>query len=124
MQSLPGKYAPPTGELLIAIDAQSDTAVGCVAVRPLPLSDVPKCCEMKRLYVAPGGRGLGLGRALAEEALRMAQDLGYEQVRLDTLQTMVTARSLYHSLGFVDCEKYYDTSLEGTVFLAKRLASS
>jgi ribosomal protein S18 acetylase RimI-like enzyme len=76
---------------------------------------------MKRLYVAPEGRGLGLGRALATEALAAAVELGYEHVRLDTLPTMATARKLYESLGFVECKKYYDTPIEGTVFLSKDL---
>jgi ribosomal protein S18 acetylase RimI-like enzyme len=121
LQSLPGKYGPPTGELFIAIDSESESPIGCVAVRPLPLVNVPKCCEMKRLYVAPDGRGLGLGRALAMEALHAAQNLGYQQIRLDTLSSMLTARRLYESLGFEECEKYYNTPLEGTVFLAKNL---
>jgi ribosomal protein S18 acetylase RimI-like enzyme len=123
LESLPDKYAPPTGELFLAIDPHSSAPIGCVAVRPLPLPDVPRCCEMKRLYVTPEGRGLGLGRALATEALGTAVGLGYEHVRLDTLPTMVTARTLYESLGFVECEKYYDTPIEGTVFLAKDLTS-
>jgi ribosomal protein S18 acetylase RimI-like enzyme len=121
LSSLPGKYSPPTGELFIAIESKSASPIGCVAVRPLPLSNTSRCCEMKRLYVASEGRGLGLGRALAMEALSAAQHLGYEQIRLDTLPSMITARQLYESLGFEECEKYYDTPLEGTVFLAKNL---
>jgi ribosomal protein S18 acetylase RimI-like enzyme len=121
LESLPGKYAPSTGELFLAVDSHSSTPIGCVAVRPLPLPDVPRCCEMKRLYVTPEGRGLGLGRALATGALAAAVELGYKHVRLDTLPTMVTARKLYESLGFVECEKYYDTPIEGTVFLTKDL---
>ena len=76
---------------------------------------------MKRLYVAPGGRGMGLGKALVKAALLAAKELGYKHVRLDTLRTMEVARSLYVSEGFVECEQYYDTPLQGTVFMERVL---
>src|SRR5438105_4454520 len=52
MAAMPGKYAPPAGELLLARDANGN-AIGCVGLRPI---ESPGCCEMKRLYVAPPGR--------------------------------------------------------------------
>ena len=113
MASMPGKYAPPNGILLLARNTSGD-AIGCVGLRPL----APKeCCEMKRLYVDPKGRGLGVGKALAEAIVKEARRLGYSAMRLDTLPTMSAARSLYKSLGFVEIEPYYDTPIEGTIFL-------
>lgn len=112
--SLPGKYAPPTGQLLVARDAEG-SAIGCVALRAL---DAPRSCEMKRLFVLPSGRGLGLGRALANAIIDEAKKLGYAEIKLDTLPTMQDAIALYRALGFVPTEPYYATARPGTLFMA------
>lgn len=117
MAAMPGKYAPPKGELLLARGTDG-RPLGCVGLRPF---DAPGCCEMKRLYVAPEGRGLGLGRALAEEIISAAKRIGYGEMRLDTLPEMDKAIALYRTLGFVSIAPYYDTPIAGTIFLAKQL---
>jgi len=117
LATLPGKYAPPRGELLLARGAEGDP-LGCIAMRPL---DAPGCCEMKRLYVGPPARGMGLGKALVEAIITAALGAGYREMRLDTLPTMHEALSLYERLGFVRIQPYYDTPLVGTVFMGKRL---
>jgi ribosomal protein S18 acetylase RimI-like enzyme len=76
---------------------------------------------MKRLYVTPAGRGLGVGRALVERVLEAAVERGYAEVRLDTLGSMGAARALYGSLGFGEVERYYETPIEGTTFLGRAL---
>lgn len=116
LATLPGKYVPPRGQLLIARNA-AGTAIGCVALRPI---DTPRCCEMKRLFVSPQGRGLGLGRTLAEAVIAEASTLGYAELRLDTLPTMHEAIALYRKLGFVPIAPYY-TAREGTLFMALSL---
>jgi GNAT superfamily N-acetyltransferase len=58
VRGLPGSYAPPRGRLLLATHGGS--AVGCIALHE---TGWPRA-EMKRLFVRPSGRGLGLGRAL------------------------------------------------------------
>lgn len=124
MSGMPGKYAPPAGELLLARD-NTGLPIGCVGLRPLPTTrDDSKVCEMKRLYVAPSGRGMGVGKALAVAIMATAGKLGYTEIRLDTLPTMVTALKMYRSFGFEDIPPYYETPLEGTHFLALRLSSS
>ncbi len=118
LAAMPGKYAPPGGALLLARGADG-AAIGCVALRPM---DEPGCCEMKRLYVAPEGRGSGLGRALVEAIIGEATRLGYREIRLDTLATMTGAIALYRKSGFVPMAAYYDTPIEGTIFLARVIA--
>ena len=117
LAGLPGKYAPPGGDLLLAKNLDGHP-IGCVAVRP---AEPPQSCEMKRLFVDPSARGLGLGRALAEAIIQSAQNLGYREMRLDTLPQMSEAIRLYRSLGFVDIDAYYDTPHESTIFLCKSL---
>ena len=117
LASLPGKYAAPAGALLIARDA-AGVALGCVAMRPL---DEDGVCEMKRLYVAPAGRGQGLGRALALAIIDAARAAGYREMRLDTLASMTSAQALYKTLGFTEIGAYYDTPIENTVFMSLRL---
>ena len=118
MQAMPGKYAPPAGELLLARDA-ARTAVGCVGLRP---TGTEGCCEMKRLYVAPEGRGSGLGKLLVEEIIREATRIGYREIRLDTLPSMAEAISLYEKAGFRRIAPYYETPIAGTIFLSRQLS--
>lgn len=116
LATLPGKYAPPGGAILLARDADG-RAVGCVALRPLAEED----CEMKRLYALPKTRGTGLGRRLAEAILAEARRAGYRRIRLDTLDSMAAARGLYAALGFEETEAYYANPTPGTVYLARDL---
>lgn len=117
LAALPGKYAPPGGDLLLARD-EAGAPLGCVGLRPIPPQG---CCEMKRLFLRPAARGLGLGRALTAAAIETARGLGYRELRLDTLPTMTTAMTLYGQLGFERIEPYYAPTPAGTVFMALRL---
>jgi GNAT superfamily N-acetyltransferase len=116
--SLPGKYAPPLGELMLACSPAGD-ALGCVAVRPLEGASV---CEMKRLYVRPAARGHGLGAALVAAIIGCAQELGYAEMKLDTLAGMQEAFALYKRFGFLEIPAYYNNPVPGTVYLGKRLS--
>ena len=117
MKAMPGKYAPPAGELLLARHS-SGTPVGCVGLRPIePLG----CCEMKRLYVSPEGRGLGLGETLVDAVVKEAERIGYREMRLDTLPSMTGAIALYRKLGFEPMNPYYDPPVIGTIFMRRSL---
>jgi ribosomal protein S18 acetylase RimI-like enzyme len=72
---------------------------------------------MKRLYVSPDARGLGLGRALVLRIVDEARKLGYRAMRLDTLPQMGNAQALYAGFGFRDIEPYYNTPIPGTRFM-------
>ena len=116
LAALPGKYAPPLGNLwLAAVDGQP---AGCVAVRPLE----PSIAELKRLYVRPVYRRLKLGRQLTEVALAFARSAGYSCIRLDTLPSMTSAQALYWSLGFEMIEPYCANPISGATYWEKRFA--
>ncbi len=117
LAGLPGKYAPPAGAILLASDP-AGAPIGCVALRPLGAGGA---CEMKRLYVVPAARGLGLGRALVDAVIAEARALGYREIRLDTLPSMTGAAALYRSAGFEPIRAYYATPVAGTLFFARAL---
>lgn len=117
LESLPGKYRAPQGQILLAVNRDSHEAAGCVAMRP----HSPERCEMKRLWVRESYRGIGLGRDLVTAIVGEAAHAGYREMVLDTLSTMVSALGLYKSCGFHPTEPYYDNPLPGAVYLSRRL---
>lgn len=116
LATLPGKYAPLDGALLLLLDG--DGPAGCVALRPLAGEGL---CEMKRLYVRSDRRSKGYGRLLAEAVLVAARALGYRRIRLDTVPGMDAAIALYGSLGFVSIAPYCHNPVPGAKFLEKVL---
>lgn len=119
MSGLPGEYAEPRGALLLAmVDGKP---AGCCALRALDTVDYSNACEMKRLFVRPQFRGLGLGRQLAEQTIELAKITGYSCLLLDTLSDMETARALYQELGFEEVPPYYFNPIEGAHYLKVQL---
>ena len=115
LESLPGEYVEPRGGLCLAM--VNGHVAGCCALRPLDNVDYPNASEMKRLFVRPAFRGLGLGRRLAEAVLDMARQQDYACILLDTLDAMESARALYAELGFVEIPPYYHNPLAGAHYL-------
>jgi putative acetyltransferase len=111
LAELPGKYAPPSGLLFLAMS--EGQAVGCVALRKLE----ENICEMKRLYVRPQFRAQRTGRELAEAIIVAAREVGYGRMRLDTLASLKPAIALYESLGFQRIDAYYQNPIANVVYL-------
>ena len=117
LANLPGQYAPPLGDLILALSPGGES-LGCVALRPLEGTAVS---EMKRLYVRPEARGIGIGGALVEAVIRSAEEIGYVGMKLDTLPSMPEASALYKRCGFVAIPAYYNSPVPGTAYLGKKL---
>jgi ribosomal protein S18 acetylase RimI-like enzyme len=111
LNGLPGRYAKPGGRLYLALAGGSPA--GCIALRHLD----GERCEMKRLYVRPAFRALGLGRALAGRVIEDARALGHREMLLDTLKEMGGAQALYEKLGFADIPPYYENPLPGARYM-------
>lgn len=97
---------------------------GFVAWRALaPSSQVAAdAWELKRLWVRPGGRGLGLGRALTAAVLDRAVAANRKAIYLDTAPaSMAAAYRLYLDMGFIPCAPYNDNPVEGLAYLVKFL---
>lgn len=115
LADLSGHYAPPQNCLLLArVERQ---AIGCVALKRFD-EDI---CEMKRLYVRPGHRGCGIGRALSQAVIECARRAGYQRMRLDTVLPGDAAMGLYYSLGFENIEPYRYNPMKNVAYLELRL---
>ena len=102
LASLPGKYAPPGGRLLLA--THRGRPAGCVALRRID----NEACEMKRMFVDEAVQGQGVGRALGHAIIDEAVAAGCRTMYLDTSVRQHEAQALYRRLGFLDIEPYYD----------------
>ncbi|WP_234542503.1 bifunctional helix-turn-helix transcriptional regulator/GNAT family N-acetyltransferase [Streptomyces shenzhenensis] len=97
-----GELRPPRGLFLVA--RLHGEPVGCAGVK-LP-SGAP--AEIKRMWVAPRARRLGLARRFLTELEARAARQGYDTLRLDTNKTLSAAISLYHSFGFQEVPAFND----------------
>jgi len=116
LEGLPGGYAPPEGRLLLA--EYEGQLAGCVALHKLE----PRICEMKRLYLRPKFRGNGLGRVLAERIITEARQIGYQRMRLDTVEpVMKDAVAMYHKFGFKEIAPYRPNPIAGAMYMELKL---
>ena len=113
LDTLPGKYGPPSGTLyLLYVDRE---LAGCGALRPIEEG----VCEIKRIYIRPNFRRMGLARAISLKLLQDASDLGYQTVKLDTLARLQGAVPIYRSLGFVETTPYNFNPEEDIVYMER-----
>jgi putative acetyltransferase len=116
LAELPGDYVPPAGRLLLA-EFEGQLAA-CVALHKLDSG----ICEMKRLYLRSQFRGKGVGRALAERIIDEARHIGYQRMRLDTVEpVMKDAVAMYRKLGFREIAPYCANPMAGAIYMELEL---
>ena len=91
-------------------------AIGCIFLRDLP--SVAAAGEIKRMYVDPAHRGLGIGQALFDAVEEHARSTELRWIYLDTRDDLRAAISCYLRNGFEHCERYNDNR-EATIFMRK-----
>lgn len=111
LRDLSRKYGYPKGRLFIV--KSGDRSIGCIGLKDC----TGNACEIKRLYVRPEARGMGLGEKLVNLILDEGAKIGYEYVKLDTLPFLKTALKLYKKLGFYETEKYNDSPMDTSIYL-------
>jgi ribosomal protein S18 acetylase RimI-like enzyme len=105
------KYALPNGRLYIVM--VHNEAAGCIGLRYLNDAE----CEMKRLYVRPQFRGMGIAKVLVDRILKDAREIGYSRMLLDTLPSLESAIRLYEKIGFTKIAPYNDSPVSDTIFM-------
>jgi len=116
LAALPGDYVPPEGRLLLA-EFEGQLA-GCVALHKIESS----ICEMKRLYLRPQFRGKDLGRMLADRIIAEARQIGYQHMRLDTVEpVMRNAVAMYRKIGFREIAPYCANPIAGALYMELQL---
>ena len=91
--------------------------VGCAGIRRLD----EKTAELKRMYIQPSHRGIGLGKLLMENAIAVAKERKYHSIKLDTLKSLVSALHLYRQFGFKDIEAYRFNPSDDVLYLEKQI---
>ena len=115
LQELKSMYATPFGGIVLC--KKHDEYVGCVAIR----RQENDTAELKRMYVQPAQQHKGIGGALLQEAIMLAIECGYKKIRLDTLEYMEPAMTLYKKNGFVQIPAYYYNPQQTAVFFEKNI---
>ena len=114
---LPTMYGPPTGRLFLV--RAEGAFVGCAALRRI---ENDTTCELKRMYLRPACRGLGIGKTIMEKSMVCARSLGYITMKLDTIgYKMPWAVKLYESYGFRETTPYNHNPHEGVLYFEREI---
>ncbi|GJE09002.1 helix-turn-helix domain-containing GNAT family N-acetyltransferase [Methylobacterium longum] len=97
-----GDMVRPRGAFLLAV--ADGLPVGCVGLKGWGGPEA----EIKRLWIDPAARGLGLSKRLMHEAERVARELGIRMLRLDTNSALPEALMLYRGTGWVEIDRFND----------------
>ena len=112
---LPGEYVIPKGCILLA--KYKGVIAGCVAVSEI----AEELCELKRMYVKPQFRRIGIGKRLADAVIEKAVQLKYKRMRLSTSEFFIGAKELYVSLGFKETGHIEGSPLKNSVYMELKL---
>ena len=98
----PHELVPPAGHFIVAwLDGE---AIGCGAVKHHPGEPT----EIKRMWVAPAARGLGVGRKLLVELERLAVESGASVAHIETNASLVEAIAMYRKAGYEEVPPFND----------------
>jgi putative acetyltransferase len=119
-ERLPFSYLDQGGGCLMA--RTTGKPAGFVAWREMPTDVAPLAWELKRLWIRPEARGMGMGRVLTDAVLNRARNANRQAIYLDTApHAMEAAYRMYLAMGFVPCKKYNENPVEGLAYLVKHL---
>lgn len=110
----------PNHYISVLLAVRGEEAVGVVALKDQGHLQ-HQACEMKRLYVKPNVRHLGVGEKLCQALMQTAYDKGFQVMLLDTLERLTSACKLYKKLGFQTCEPYYDNPIDDVIYMQKKM---
>jgi GNAT superfamily N-acetyltransferase len=96
------EFAPPRGTFLLV--RLNGDPVGCGGLKP----NSKQAAYLKRMWIAPAARGLGLARLLLSALEENARSMGYSIVRLETNKSLIEAQRLYRSAGYVEVASFND----------------
>ncbi len=102
----PDKFYPPDGRFYLAYYRDQTAGIGCLKKLEKGVG------EVQRMYVPPAFRGKGIGRAIVNRLIHDARSVGYLQLKLESLEFLDAAHSLYQSVGFREINPYADNSME------------
>jgi ribosomal protein S18 acetylase RimI-like enzyme len=91
------------GEITVLLAGDPPDGFALLRFRPALVTETLEC-YLQELYVVPGKRGRGIGRALMEAAIQTAREHGATTMDLGTSEDDTAARALYESLGFSNRE--------------------
>ena len=100
------KFEPPDGRFYLVLYDSEAAGVGCLKKLGTGVG------EIQRMYVPPRLRSKGIGRAIVERLIADARQIGYRQLRLESLGFLDAAHALYRSVGFRRIDPYADNSMK------------
>lgn len=115
IESLPGAYTPPRGDVLLWISEGVPVASG--ALRALE----PQVGEIRRISVEPAYRGKEFGAVFVRDLIDRARTLGFRKIRADALASMTAAIEFYQEAGFRRIPAFWPHPAAGALFFERSL---